>query len=172
MNKISKITLENCPFCNSEVSDATFAESENFRAIYNIAPILPGHSLIIPKWHIQSLMYLSDNELCEMMIFGRNVVAKLLAAFKAQAFNWTIQEGEEAGQTVPHLHLHLHLIPRKTKDLPQPGDWYPLLQNNINNHVDVIDSETRLRLTPEEIKKIVSHLKTKNDYLKISRKEK
>lgn len=153
---MKKVTLPNCSFCNSEVIDATFAESDNFRAIYNIAPILPGHSLVIPKWHIQSLIDLSDEELYEMITFGRNVVKKLLIAFHAQAFNWTIQEGEEAGQTV--LHLHLHLIPRKPKDLLQPGDWYPLIRESLNNYADVIDSESRPRLTSEEMKKIVYHL--------------
>jgi bis(5'-adenosyl)-triphosphatase len=143
-----------CPFCNTNVYEAVFAESENFRAIYNIAPILPGHSLIIPKRHLQSLMDLSDSELCEMMIFGRNVVRILLRAFNAVALNWTIQEGEEAGQTVPHLHMHL--IPREPNDLPRPGDWYPLLRKSQS---EMIDSESRPQLSPHEMKEIVAHIK-------------
>jgi bis(5'-adenosyl)-triphosphatase len=151
---MSKANSSDCPFCRTNIHETVFAESENFRAIYNIAPILPGHSMIIPKRHLQSLMDLSDSELCEMMIFGRDVVRILLRAFDAAAFNWTIQEGEEAGQTVPHLHIHL--IPRKSNDLPQPGDWYPLLRKS---QLEVIDSDSRPRLTPHEMKEIVSRIK-------------
>jgi bis(5'-adenosyl)-triphosphatase len=143
-----------CPFCEPKVQEAKFAESKNFIAIYNISPILPGHSLIIPKRHIASLMALDDSELCEMMIFSKNIVKILLRAFGVNAFNWTIQEGEEAGQTISHLHLHL--IPRKQGDLPQPGDWYPRLRESQSN---VIDSEERQRLLPQEMRRVVDKIK-------------
>jgi bis(5'-adenosyl)-triphosphatase len=151
---MEKLTIKNCPFCESNVQDYKFAESESFLAIYNIAPILPGHSLIIPRWHIQSLMELSDIEFCEMTTFSRIVVKILLKTFGARAFNWTIQEGEGAGQTVPHLHLHL--IPREDNDLPNPGDWYPLLRKS---ETEIIDSESRPRLTPDEIKGVVEKIR-------------
>jgi bis(5'-adenosyl)-triphosphatase len=155
---MNRITVANCPFCDSSIHQATFAESENFRAIYNIAPILPGHSLVIPKWHLKSLLDLSESEFCEMMVFGRNVVRVLLTAFSVQAFNWTIQEGEEAGQTIPHLHFHL--IPRKPEDLPRPGDWYPLLRDSLNSQSEVMDSDSRPRLTQDEMRSIVTHLRS------------
>lgn len=143
-----------CPFCDSHVFAGQFAESANFRAIYNIAPILPGHSLIIPKQHHSSLLGLHDDELGEMMVFSRQVVRTLLHTFGVKAFNWTIQEGDEAGQTVPHLHLHL--IPREPGDLPEPGDWYPLLQAS---QTEVIDSGSRQRITPTQMEVIVQRIR-------------
>jgi len=153
--KMNKTLEAGCPFCDAEIGEATFAESNHFRAVYNISPILPGHSLVIPKWHIGSLLELGDEELGEMMVFAREVVRTLLTAFHARAFDWTIQEGAEAGQTVPHLHLHL--LPRMEKDLPHPGGWYPLLQDNIT--AEAIDSEGRLRISKEEMDQIVRHLR-------------
>ena len=143
----------NCPFCDPNVDEARFSESENFQAIYNIAPILPGHSLIIPKRHVESLLELNDKELHEMMIFSRNTTEMLLEFFKSSSFDWTIQEGEDAGQSVSHLHLHL--IPRRSNDLSQPGDWYPLLRESES---EIIDSSTRARLSPEEMRLIVSRI--------------
>ena len=143
----------NCPFCNSNIDEARFSESENFLAIYNIAPILHGHSLILPKRHVESLLELNNEELHEMMIFSRNTTKMLLEMFKSSGFDWTIQEGEDAGQSVPHLHLHL--IPRKSNDLPQPGDWYPLLRESES---EIIESSTRARLLPDEMKLIVSEI--------------
>lgn len=144
-----------CPFCRSEISEITFAESEKFLAVYNISPILPGHSLVIPKKHIESLMDLDDFELCEFMRLGRDAAKILLKAFNTDAFNWTIQEKEAAGQTVTHLHMHI--IPRNTNDLPEPGDWYPLLRKQENS--GIIDSESRPKLKSEEVKNIVKHIK-------------
>jgi bis(5'-adenosyl)-triphosphatase len=145
--------IEDCPFCRIQ-KEAVFGESEHFLAVYNIAPILPGHSLVIPKRHVESLMDLTESELIEFMIFGRNIAKLLLKAFKTPAFNWTIQEKEEAGQTIAHLHMHI--IPRKQGDLPQPGDWYPLLQKS---QFEVIDSSSRARLTTEQVQEMVSYIK-------------
>jgi len=144
---------QTCPFCSQKIMDAKFSESENFLAIYNLAPILPGHSLIIPRRHVESLMELDDEELYEMMMFSRDTTRVLLELFKSSGFDWTIQEGEDAGQSVPHLHLHL--IPRKSNDLSQPGDWYPLLRES---EAEVIDIAPRPHLTTDEMKMIVSRI--------------
>jgi bis(5'-adenosyl)-triphosphatase len=144
-----------CPFCSPAIDATTFAESERFRAIYNIAPILPGHSLIVPKQHKAGILDLDASEVCEFAVFGRKVTEFLEATFKSDGFNWTIQDGESGGQTVPHLHLHL--IPRHSGDLSQPGEWYPLLRQSVSRH---IDDETRVRLAPEQMRAVVDHLRS------------
>jgi bis(5'-adenosyl)-triphosphatase len=144
-----------CPFCEPDIQDATFAESKNFRAIYNIAPILPGHALVIPRRHVESLLALDESGLGEMMTFARQVTQFLLRVFEGEAFDWTVQEGAAAGQSVPHLHLHI--IPRQKDDLPRPGHWYRVLRDSLN--VDAIDSERRPRLTPDQRREIVEHLR-------------
>lgn len=148
-------TQKDCPFCEPNVLDSTFLESKFFRAMYNIAPILPGHSLVVPKRHITSIMDLDADESAEIIHFSKNVVRLLLKAFDASGFDWTIQEGNDAGQTVEHLHLHL--IPRKPKDLPNPGDWYPMLMKAENP--EMIDSQNRSRISASEMDGIIRHLK-------------
>jgi len=129
--------------------------TDNFIAIYNIAPILPGHSLIIPKFHFQSYMDLNESMICELFVFAQKVIEVLLKAFNCDGFNLTIQDGANAGQTVNHLHLHL--IPRKDKDLPQPGDWYPLLESNRNQMI--IDSSSRNQMSQSELLSISDTLR-------------
>ena len=143
-----------CPFCDPAITESEFASSPNFRAIYNLAPILPGHSLIIPREHVQSLLGLSEEKLHELMSFSCHVMKGLLSAFGVSAFNWTIQEGEEAGQTIPHLHVHL--IPRRVNDLRQPEDWYRLLRRSES---EAIDSEARRKLDRHEIRRIVADIR-------------
>jgi len=145
---------KDCPFCKPNVLGETFLESKNFRAVYNVAPILPGHSMIVPKSHIKSMMELGDKEICEFVLLSRDAIRVLQKAFRTKAFNWGVQDGEAAGQTVSHLHIHI--IPRSVKDLPTPGSWYPRMVSWENK---VIDSRSRKRFTGSEMKKIVAHLK-------------
>ncbi len=142
-----------CPFCETSFLDAVFAESQNFRAAYNLAPILPGHSLIVPKKHIESLLDLSNDDISEMMIFARKITKLLLTVFKAEAFNWSVQDQNAAGQTITHMHMHI--VPRIEGDLNQPGDWYPKISNNYK---ELLDSNKRTKLSSEEMKRIVSKL--------------
>jgi bis(5'-adenosyl)-triphosphatase len=136
-----------CPFCADAIDEVTFMASERFRAIVNIAPILPGHSLVVPRRHVESLLALSDDEVAEMVNLSRRAVAVLIQAHDAAGFDWTIQESEAAGQSVPHLHLHL--IPRRPGDLPNPGDWYQRL----------IEYEDRPRLTRQDMVEVARRLR-------------
>lgn len=147
----TKKAMKICPFCEALSKKNFFTETENFVAVYNLAPILPGHCMIVPKQHTERVLDLSDDNLSEMMIFSRRVIEILTKAFPNDGFNWTIQDGESAGQTVNHAHLHI--IPRKTNDLPEPGDWYPKLKASLNK-----ESENRTQFTKEQYKKINNYL--------------
>jgi bis(5'-adenosyl)-triphosphatase len=144
---------EECLFCNKRILDNCFASSLNFVAIYNIAPILPGHSLIIPKLHFTSVLELSDTYIAEMMVFARKVTLVLKNVFQCDGFDWTIQDGVSAGQTIPHLHLHI--IPRKPLDLPESNEWYAKIPENEKQ---LIDSQHRERLNDDEYNAITSKL--------------
>jgi len=98
---------ESCHFCREEVVGKSFCTTSGFKALYNIAPILPGHSLIIPTKHYVSLFELSDKELGEMMVFARKITSVLKTIFNCDGFDWTIQDGVSAGPTGPHLHLEI-----------------------------------------------------------------
>lgn len=143
-----------CPFCELSIQDSVFARSQNFMAVYNLAPILPGHSLIIPKKHNQSVLELNQDELIEMTLFARNVTTLLLKAFKAEAFNWSVQDREAAGQTL--VHLHMHIVLRYHGDMPEPGDWYPKIRHNFN---EILDSVSRDKLSQQEMNQIVNRLR-------------
>jgi bis(5'-adenosyl)-triphosphatase len=145
---------DDCPFCSPVVEKVTFAESKNFLGIYNRSPILPGHSMVIPREHVQTILELSNDDVSEMATFARSLMRPLMRLFKATGFNWTIQQSEEGGQTVPHLHLHL--IPRSKGDLPNPGDWYPLLQKS---GVQLIDSDKRPMHSVEELEAIARKIR-------------
>jgi len=143
-----------CIFCRSGIAGKSFFKTAHLSAIYNIAPILPGHSLIIPNSHYVSLFDLSDEELSEMMLFARKITAVLKTVFNCDGFDWTIQDGVSAGQTVPHLHMHI--IPRKPLDLPESNEWYSQIPKSEESY---LDSENRARLNEKEYDEITLKLK-------------
>jgi len=144
-----------CPFCFPKAKDTCFAESKNCMALYNVAPILPGHVLVVPKDHISEFLEISEDIIFEMVCFSRTIMKILSKVFKTKSFDWTIQEGDEAGQTVKHMHLHI--IPRHKGDLPDPGDWYPRLKTNQEN---MIDSFNREKLKDSDMFSVIKYLKT------------
>lgn len=144
---------KNCIFCSKSVTDTSFYTNPKFSALYNIAPILPGHSLVIPNRHCCRLEELTDFELGEMMVFARKVTRILKSVFTCDGYDLTIQDGTPAGQTIPHLHLHI--IPRKTHDLPPEADWYSKIPDN---EIQMLDSQQRERLNNEDYKAITERL--------------
>ncbi len=143
-----------CPFCRLAPSGECYYENKYFYAAYNISPILPGHSLVIPKRHVVRLADLSEIETQEVMPFVIKVNRILSELFKTNDFDISIQDGTAAGQTV--MHLHIHIIPRILGDLPNAGDWYDLLNNDNKN---VIDSTLRPKLSDEKLNAITLKLK-------------
>jgi bis(5'-adenosyl)-triphosphatase len=123
-----------CPFCKDNINTAAFAEENGFLAIYNHSPILPGHSLVIPSKHISSLFDLSEDEISAFFSFARKVTSFLTKHYKSDAYDWSLQEGESAGQSVDHLHLHI--IPRNPGDLPEGEDWYVKLEEQRKQKID------------------------------------
>lgn len=141
---------DECPFDAEAVTDSLIASDGTASVITNIAPIVPGHVLVIPVRHVSSLLDLTDAELGAFFRFARSATRMVVDVFNAEAFNWSLQDGSAAGQTVAHLHLHV--IPRYPGDLPEPGDWYPKLQQPISNDAQGhIDSDERQRLTPQQL---------------------
>lgn len=145
--------MNTCPFC-SKKKELYFLESNHFAAVYNISPILPGHTLIISKRHFTSLFELSENELAEFMLMGRNTAQFLSKIFDTNAFDWAIQEMEAAGQSVAHLHMHV--VPRKLGDLKDPGAWYQELEKA---HIEDVDTFHKFRLSEDQLLKITENLK-------------
>jgi bis(5'-adenosyl)-triphosphatase len=143
---------ETCPFCNPDVVAIAFARESQYYAVYNHAPVVPGHSLIIPFEHHVNVMDLDDASYASMFTFAREVTRFLLDQFGTTEFDMSLQQGENAGQSVEHLHLHI--IPRKKNDLPDGEEWYHKLNEDEFNTLD-----SNRFLSDEELKRISTTLR-------------
>ncbi len=94
-------------------------EDEHVIAILDIAPIRPGHTLVIPKNPCQTLAELPFTDATHVFSVVRKLTAALKESLDADAVTVLLRDGEAAGQEVPHLHVHL--IPRNEGDGLGPG---------------------------------------------------
>lgn len=100
-----------CLFCkivNGEIKASKVYEDEQAVAFNDINPQAPTHVLIIPRDHIESL---NDASAGDEKILGR--LMRLSAKIANQigvaesGFRTVINTGDDAGQSVAHIHLHL-----------------------------------------------------------------
>ena len=82
-------------------------EDELSLVIKDINPVAPIHLLIIPKKRIEKVSDSSEEDkvLLGHLMFVAGEVARDLGI--EEAFRLIVNNGEEAGQTVFHLHIHL-----------------------------------------------------------------
>ena len=106
-----------CPFC-SLPTDRLISESDYTLTIRDGFPVSQGHTLIIPKRHVQSFFELQAIEKAAVLQALDEAKEALNKEFSPDGYNIGINDGEAAGQTV--MHLHVHLIPRYKGDTEDP----------------------------------------------------
>ena len=101
--------MSDCLFCKivaGEIPSNKVYEDELCYAFYDIAPQAPTHFLVIPKTHIGSVSQVnSENSQIVGHIF--EVIAKLAKELGLESYRVVSNIGEQAGQSVPHLHFHV-----------------------------------------------------------------
>jgi histidine triad (HIT) family protein len=118
----------NCIFCkitSKEVDAYVFYESKNFLAVLDIHPHAPGHTLVMPKNHIENFVDLPENLFEEFTKTIKEVILLLRKAFQTNDFTIGINEGPLAGRAIPHLHVHI--MPRFPND--QGGSIHSVVKN-------------------------------------------
>jgi len=87
--------------------------------VVNLKPILPGHILVSPLRRVPRIADLTPAEVADLFQTVQTVSKTISRVFNATALNIAIQDGEDAGQSVPHVHAHV--IPRRSEDLRERG---------------------------------------------------
>ena len=85
-------------------------EDDNHMAILDKYPIDIGHSLVIPKIPYEKITEMPKNEVAELFSLVPEIANAILKATGAVAFSIAQNNGKEAKQIIPHVHVHI--IPR------------------------------------------------------------
>jgi histidine triad (HIT) family protein len=111
-----------------EIPSYRIAENEKFFAFLDIFPLREGHVLVVPKTEVDKFFDLPDEFLSEMLLFARPIAKAI-----ERSFNCNRCGMEVVGLEVPHAHMHL--IP-------------------INSANDLNFTKDKLKMTPEQMKKV------------------
>lgn len=100
-----------CLFCkivNGEIPSKKVYEDDKVYAFYDIEPAAPVHFLVIPKEHIMSSCAEANEENSAIIGYIYQVIAKLARELKLEnGYRVVTNCGEDAGQTVQHIHFHV-----------------------------------------------------------------
>jgi histidine triad (HIT) family protein len=138
---------DGCRFCaivsGDEAGHVVF-EDEVSLAFLDHRPLFPGHSLLVPREHHETIWELPDDLLAALASNARLLSSAIRSAMDAQgAF---IALNNVVSQSVPHVHVHL--VPRNRKDGLR-GFFWPRHK---------YESEDHARRTAEAIRTAVQEL--------------
>ncbi|WP_186579154.1 HIT family protein [Aquibacillus kalidii] len=128
-------TKTDCIFCkiaNGEIPSAKVYEDEHVYAFLDISQVTKGHTLIIPKIHAKDIYETPEDVASELFKRAPKVANAIKEAYNPVGINILNNNGEEAGQSV--FHLHIHLIPRYGK-----GDGFGAVWKTNNDQYNQDD---------------------------------
>ena len=85
-----------------EIPSYKIAENEMFYAFLDVFPLVPGHTLVVPKRETDRLFDLSEKELASILLFAQPIAIAIEKAFSCQRCGISV-----VGLEVPHAHVHL-----------------------------------------------------------------
>jgi histidine triad (HIT) family protein len=104
-----------CKFCQiieGEIPAHFVLDDDDVVAFLDHRPLFPGHSLVLPRDHIETLADLPEDRVGPFFRQVQRVDRAVRAAMDAPGS--FVAENNVVSQSVPHLHVHV--VPRRRKD--------------------------------------------------------
>ena len=121
--------MDNCIFCRIIKGEAPcykIYEDEFVLAFLDISKDCYGHTLVVPKKHCTNVLDCDDDVLYKVMSAVKKISNHYIQNCGFKGVNILNASGEEAQQSV--FHLHFHILPRTNKD---EFDAFPKLCGTI-----------------------------------------
>ena len=112
---------EDCIFCAIVSGDQpghVVYEDDSTVAFLDANPLAPGHTLVVPRDHHERIQDMPDDVARDVFRTIHRLVPRIEDAVDADATNVGFNNGETAGQVVPHVHGHV--VPRFEGDGGRP----------------------------------------------------
>jgi histidine triad (HIT) family protein len=127
--------MEGCIFCKiakGEIDSAKIYEDDKFFAFLDLHPVNPGHTLLIPKEHVDYVFNINEPLYSEIFKTAKKLSKPIQNAVKSKRIGISIE-----GFGVPHTHIHLIPI------------------NNVNE----IDPNRAKKTTDKELQEIAEKIR-------------
>ncbi|MBS3786873.1 HIT family protein [Candidatus Bipolaricaulota bacterium] len=109
--------MADCVFCDivsGEIDAHVVFENDHALAFLDANPIVDGHTVIVPKKHLERFSEMPREFIGGTFYAVREVNRAILTGLDAEGTNVGLNDGEAAGQAIPHTHVHV--IPRYSDD--------------------------------------------------------
>ncbi len=105
-----------CAFCDKTnmKKHQILYEDKNNLVFFSARPVTLGHTLVIPKKHVKSLLVLPDKETDKLFELVKKVAKAINRILKPDGLDIGTNYGRIAGQSINHLHVHV--VPRYRGD--------------------------------------------------------
>ena len=139
----------NCLFCgivNGEVSASIVFEDDISTAFLDYRPLFPGHCLLVPKKHFETLTDLPVELIGPFFQNAQLLTRAVEVALEAEGS--FVAMNNRVSQSVPHLHVHV--VPRRRKD-GLKGFFWP--RNKYVDQTEMLGVQTLIQTAIARIKK-------------------
>lgn len=96
-----------CKFAKGEIPVDKVYEDEDFIVIRDINPQAKNHFLAIPKTHFKLLSEMTEDDAERLKRILKKIPTLEKELELTNGYRLVINQGDDAGQTVPHLHIHI-----------------------------------------------------------------
>lgn len=96
-----------CKFVSNELKTEKVFENEDFIIIKDIAPMAKNHFLAIPKKHFKLLSEMTESDAATLGRILKTIPTLTDVLELGEGYRLVINQGDDAGQSVPHLHIHV-----------------------------------------------------------------
>jgi len=106
---------DECLFCrivSGELAATIVYEDENTVAFLDHRPLFSGHTLLVPRQHVETLGDLPAKLVAPYFEAAQLLALTVEAAMEAEGT--FVAMNNRVSQSVPHLHVHI--VPRRRKD--------------------------------------------------------
>lgn len=125
------MSIKDCIFCGKPETEA-LCENDLARAFFDKYPVSEGHVLITPKRHAATYFDATKEELAAIYELTKKVKEILDERYNPDGYNFGVNVGLAAGQTI--FHLHVHVIPRHIGDVEDPSGGVRKVKPNLVNY--------------------------------------
>jgi histidine triad (HIT) family protein len=132
-----------CVFCQIASGDLPAEivwHGENALAFLDSRPLFPGHVLLIPKRHVETLADLPADEVGPLFQTAQKLELAVERAMESQGS--FVAVNNRVSQSVPHLHIHI--VPRSKGD-GLKGFFWPRKGYDSDDHLRATAAKIRSR---------------------------
>jgi len=129
--------MAECIFCKiggGEIPSYKVYEDEHALAFLDVKPHAQGHTVVVPKNHVELIFNLPEKALKELMLAALKTMEIIQRKLHPDGFNVGWNHAPAGGQVVPHLHIHI--LPRYQGD--GGGSMHSIVNHPGNRGVEEV----------------------------------